>query len=164
MLQSAEGGSQDLGTSPKPKEGIEKIDLPPRFEYETGPDGKVIEKVIPQWEIRATGKKYVQELRGIFKGSGEQMLHESLMENKAIGLEKITRPDGSTDEVRADKVEMYRRQPGFCVHATRPTFVLNVPWEGAMKRLGIRRQRITKDYTETWYHDGRHVLEERHVG
>jgi hypothetical protein len=123
------------------REGIEKIDLPPRFEYETGPDGKVVEKVIPQWEIRAHGKKYVQELRGMFKDSAPQMMHDGWKEWNAIGEEKITRPDGSVDTVRADKVEMYRRQPGFCVAATRPTFTVNAPWEGSMRREGIIRAR-----------------------
>ena len=140
---------EDLQQSPRSevdpkepeKEGIEKIGLPPRYEYETGPDGKVVEKVIPQWEIRARGKKYVQELRGVFKDSAPQMMHEGWKEWNSIGEEKITRPDGSVDTVRADKLEMYRRQPGFCVSATRPTFTCNVPWEGSMKRDGITRAR-----------------------
>lgn len=137
------------------KEGIEKIDLPPRFEYETGPDGKTIEKVIPQWEIKAHGKKYVQELKGIFKDSAPQMMHETWKEWKSIGEEKITRPDGSVDTVRADMVDKYRAHPGFCATAIRPTFVVDVPWEGSMKRRGLR-------YSKTIYRDGvATVVEER---
>jgi hypothetical protein len=140
---------------------IEKVYLPPEQRTILNTDGTVKEvKTVNPWEIRATGKD-VQQLRGIFKDSAPQMMHEGFQEWKSIGETKITRPDGSVDTVRADKEEMYRKQPGFCVHATRPTFTLNVPWEGSLKQEGIKRQRITKDYTETWYHDGRHVLEER---
>lgn len=153
--RDAEGGSRAPRTSPKQKEGIEKIDLPPRFEYETGPDGKVVEKVIPQWEVRAHGKKYVKELSGMFKDSAPQMAHEQWKEWHSIGEEKITRPDGSVDTVRADKVEMYREHAGFCVAATRPTFNIDVPWEGSMKRRGLT-------YSKTIYRDGMAtVVEER---
>lgn len=153
--QNAEDVSPAQRTSPKQKEGIEKIDLPPRFEYETGPDGKVVERIIPQWEVRAHGKKYVKELRGMFKDSAPQMMHEGWKEWQSIGEEKITRPDGSVDTVRADKVQMYREHPGFCISATRPTFNLNVPWEGSMKRRGLR-------YSKTIYRDGvATVVEER---
>lgn len=134
---------------------LEKIDLPPRYEFEKQDDGTVKRKEIPQWEIRATGKD-VQALRGAFKDSAPQMMHEGWKEWQSIGETKITRPDGSTDVVRADKEALYRSQPGFCVHATRPTFTCNAPWEGSLKRLGIRRQKIL-------YRDGqRIVLEEKH--
>lgn len=141
---------------------IEKVYLPPEQRSVLNPDGTVKEvKTVNPWEIRATGKD-VQQLRGIFKESGQDMMHEGMKEWDAHGGGvKITRPDGSVDTVRADKEAMYRAHPGFCVTATRPTFVCEVPWEGSLKREGIRRQRITKDYTETWFHDGRHVLEER---
>ena len=128
---------KDQKTEPE-KEGIEKIDLPPRYEYETGPDGKVVEKVIPQWEIRAKGSKYVQELRGIFKDSATEMMHEGMKEWNANGGDlKITRPDGSVDTVRADKEELYRRQPGFCETATRPTVGVN--GFGGMRKRGLTR-------------------------
>jgi hypothetical protein len=154
-LQGNSEGPKDQETEPK-KEGIEKIDLPPRFEYETGQDGKVIEKKIPQWEIRAHGKKYVQELRGIFKESAPQMAHEQWLEWNKIGDEKITRPDGSVDTVRADKVDMYRQHPGFCVTATRPVF--EVDGFGGMKREGISRMRIR-------YSNGTRTIEEvKYIG
>ncbi len=154
--RSAEGGRQVPRTGPNQKEGIEKIDLPPRFEYETGPDGKVVEKVIPQWEIRAHGKKYVKELRGMFKDSAPQMMHEGWKEWNSIGEEKITRPDGSVDTVRADKVQMYREHPGFCVHATRPT--LTVSGFGGMKREGVSKMRIR-------YSNGVRTIEEvKYIG
>ena len=133
---------------------IEKVDLPPRYEVATGDDGKPCMKEIPQWEIKATGKE-VYELRGVFKDSAPQMMHDGWLEWQRIGEEVITKPDGSTDIVRADHLDNYRRQPGFCVKATRPTFTCNAPWEGSMKRQGIIRQWIKKDYTETWYADGR---------
>lgn len=135
---------------------IEKVDLEPRYEVEVGDDGKPFMKEIPQWEINATGKE-VYELEGIFKNSAPQMMHDTWKEWKAIGEEVITKPDGSKDVVRADHVDNYRRQPGFCVKATRPTFTCNAPWQGSMRRDGIIRQWIKKDYTETWYADGRKV-------
>jgi hypothetical protein len=142
---------------------IEKIELPPRIEQTVKEDGTVEEKRIPQWEIKATGKE-VQELRGAFKDTAPQMMHDTWKEWKAIGEAKITRPDGSTDVVRADHEPMYRQQPGFCVHATRPTFTMS-GW-GRMKAYGIVRQRIKwmsdGKLTETVYADGRKesVLEE----
>ena len=139
---------------------IEKVWLEPEQRTVLNGDGTVKEvNTVRPWEIRASGKE-VQELKGAFDDSGPAMLHESWKEDTKIGLTKITRPDGSTDVVRADREAQYRAHPGFCVHATRPTFVCAVPWEGSMKKSGIRRQRITKHYTETWYRDGRHVLEE----
>jgi len=120
---------------------IEKVDLPPRLEVSLGEDGKPVEKWIPQWEINASGKE-VGELQGMFKDSAPQMMHETWKEWKAIGEEKITKPDGSTDVVRADQVENYRRMEGFCVSATRPTFACNVPWEGSLKKRGLRREKI----------------------
>ena len=141
---------------PKPKEGIEKVYLPPEQRTVLNPDGTVKEvKTVTPWEIRATGVKYVKELKGIFKESAPQMMHEGWKEWNSVGEEKITRPDGSVDTVRADKVAMYRQQPGFCVAATRPTFNLAVPWEGSMKRRGLR-------YSKTIYRDGvATVVEER---
>ena len=143
----------EQATEPQ-KEGIEKIDLPPRFEYETGPDGKVVEKVIPQWEIKAHGKKYVQELRGMFKDSAPQMMHEGFKEwNDNGGDLKITRPDGSVDTVRADKEEMYRRQPGFCESRVRPG--MTIDGFGDMKRRGLTRFKAS-------YKNGvRTILEEK---
>jgi hypothetical protein len=83
---------------------------------------------------------HVKELKGIFKESAPQMMHEGWKEWNSIGEEKITRPDGSVDTVRADKLEMYRKQPGFCVRATRPTF--SADGFGGMKREGITKMRI----------------------
>lgn len=154
LLNQRPSGEGLKGQKTEPeKEGIEKIDLPPRYEYETQPDGSVKEKVIPQWEVRARGVKYVKELRGIFKDSAPQMMHDGWKEWNAIGEEKITRPDGSVDTVRADKVQMYREHPGFCVTATRPTFNVDVPWEGSMKRRGLM-------YSKTIYRDGQAVIVE----
>ena len=83
------------------------------------------------------------------------MMHEGWKEWNSIGEEKITRPDGSVDTVRADKVAMYKAQPGFCKTATRYGMVVNVPWEGSMKRRGLR-------YSKTIYRDGQAtVVEER---
>lgn len=107
-------------------------------------------KQVQPWEIRATGRK-TQELKGAFKDSGPEMMHEGWKEWNSIGETKITRPDGSVDTVRADKEEMYRNQPGFCETATRPTF--NVDGFGGMKRLGLTRLKIR-------FHNGeREVLE-----
>jgi hypothetical protein len=133
---------------------IEKKELEPRYEVAVGDDGKPCMKAIPQWEINATGKE-VNELEGIFKESAPQMMHDTWKQWRDIGEEKITKPDGSTDVVRADHLETYRKIPGFCQAATRPTFSCNVPWEGSMKRNGIIRQVVKKEYTETWYADGR---------
>lgn len=134
------------------KEGIEKVYLAPRHETVNNEDGTVTVKEIPQWEVRAKGKKYVKELRGMFKDSAQDMMHQSLKENKAAGGDvKITRPDGSVDTVRADREDMVRRMPGFCVHATRPTFTMD--GFGGMKSSGFTRMRIR-------YHNGqREILE-----
>ena len=114
-----------------PKEGIEKIDLPPRIEQTVNPDGTVTEKRIPQWEIKARGKKYVKELKGIFKDSAPQMMHEGLKEWKDKGGDlKITRPDGSVDTIRADKEDQLRASyPGFCKTRVRPGIMMpQAPW------------------------------------
>lgn len=103
-------------------------------------------KIVRPWEITATGKE-VHELDDAFKDSGPAMMHDGFNEWKSIGETTITKPDGSTDVVRADKERLYRDMPGFCVQATRPTFVLDVPWEGSMKRRGLR-------YSKTIYRDG----------
>lgn len=139
---------------------IERKELEPRYEPAIADNGKPYMKEIPQWEITASGKE-VGELEGIFKDTAPQMLHDSWKTWQAIGEETITKPDGSTDVVRADHLHNYRRIPGFCVKATRPTFMCNVPWEGSMKRDGIIRQWIKKDYTETWYADGRKEIKWR---
>ena len=118
-------------------------------------DGTEKMEIVEPWEVHATGRK-VYELKGAFKDSGPQMTHEKLEEIKKVGEVTITKPDGSPYMVRADTEHVFRDQPGYCVHATRPTFTLNVPWTGSMKREGIRRQKITRRYTETWYQDGRH--------
>lgn len=149
----------------KDKHGsLEKVYFEKEMRIVNHDDGTQSQKLVEPWEIRAKGNKHLQALRGAFKESGPQMFHDNWKEWKRIGEETITKPDGSTDVVRADKLQSYREMPGYCVHATKPTFTVNVPWEGSMKRQGIRRQRIAKDYIETWYHDGRHVLEERRVG
>lgn len=129
---------------------IEKIDLPPRLEQTVKEDGTVENRSIPQWEIKATGRE-VQELRGIFKDSAPQMMHEGWKEWNAIGETKITRPDGSVDVVRADKEEAVRAMPGFCKSATKPVFTMN--GFGGMRKEGITRMRIR-------YHNGqREILE-----
>lgn len=146
---------------------IEKVNLEPRYEVDVNDQGKPYMKEIPQWEIKATGKE-VNELEGIFKDTAPQMLHDSWKEWQSIGEETITKPDGSTDVVRADHLENYRRQPGFCVKATRPTFTCNVPWTGSMRRDGILRQRVkwTREgkIIETVYSDGRKTYEEDDSG
>lgn len=140
---------------------IEKKALEPRYEVAVSDEGKPYMKEIPQWEITASGKE-VGELEGIFKGSAEQMMHDSWKEWHSIGEEVITKPDGSTDVVRGDHFENYRRQPGFCVKATKPTFTMS--GFGSMKRDGILRQRVkwTREgkIIETVYSDGRKTLEE----
>ena len=119
---------------------IEKVWLPPEQKSVLNPDGTVKEvKTVRPWEIRATGKE-VQELRGVFKESAPQMMHESWRKAQKVGMTKITRPDGSTDDVLADTEAMYRQQPGFCVSATRPTFTMS--GFGGMRRDGITKMRI----------------------
>lgn len=118
-------------------------------------DGTEYTKLVEPWEIRAKGVEKVKELRGAFKESAPQMFHDNWKEWKRIGEETITKPDGTTDVVRADKLQSYRDMPGFCVHATKPSFLLDVPWEGSMKRRGLT-------YSKTIYRDGEvTVVEER---
>lgn len=133
---------------------IEKVYLPPEARTVKNPDGTETTKMVTPWEIRASGKE-VNELKGAFKDSGHQMMHEGWKEWNSIGETKITRPDGSVDTVRADKEQLYRQQPGFCVSATRPGIVCDVPWEGSMRRRGLM-------YSKTIYRDGvATVVEER---
>lgn len=128
---------------------ITKTYLPPEARTVKNPDGTETTKMVTPWEVKwekdekkdPEGKER-HELDDVFKDSGPEMMHEGFNEWKSIGETKITRPDGSTDIVRADKEELYRRQPGFCVKATRPTFTVNVPWIGSLRRQGITRQRI----------------------
>ena len=133
---------------------LEKRYFRPEARIVKNDDGTQTQKTVEPWEVHATGKK-CYELKGAFKDSAPQMMQDGWKEWQKIGEVTITKPDGSTDVVRADKEQMYRDQPGFCVHATKPTFTCNVPWEGSMRRLGIKRQRVGKHVTETWYHDGR---------
>lgn len=119
---------------------IEKVYLPPEQRSILNDDGTVREvKTVTPWEIRASGRE-VQELRGVFKDSAPQMMHESWQKAQRIGLTKITKPDGTSDEVLADKEALYRQQPGFCVSAVRPTFTM--PGFGGMKAAGLTRMRI----------------------
>lgn len=132
----------------KDKDGtLEKV----YFRPEARADGTLSEP----WEIRATGRK-VNELRGAFDDVKHSMLHESEKEWKQNGGDcVITKPDGSTDTVRADWEQNYRQMSGFCVAATKPTFLVAAPWEGSMKRRGLT-------YSKTVYRDGQAVvIEER---
>ena len=95
-------------------------------------DGTEETKLVQPWEVRATGRK-VQELRGSFKDSGPEMFQQGLKdwEDHGGGL-KITKPDGSVDEIRADKEELYRSMPGFCQSRIRPGIVMpQMPWHKA---------------------------------
>lgn len=128
---------------------IEKVYLPPEPRTVQNSDGTETTKTVHPWEVRWTkdekgdpeGKER-HELDDMFKESGPDMFHEGLTEWEKVGETKITRPDGSIDTVRADKEQLYRDQPGFCVKAVRPTFTVNVPWSGSLRREGITRQRI----------------------
>lgn len=131
---------------------IEKVYLPKEARTVKKKDGTTETKIVQPWEIRATGKE-VQELRGAFKDSAPQMMHEGWKEWNDIGETTITKPDGSTDVVRADKEPMYRAQPGFCERRVRPG--VTVSGFGSMKRDGVTRFKAS-------YSNGvRTVLEER---
>ena len=81
-------------------------------------------------------------------------MHDGMKEwNDNGGDLKITRPDGSVDTIRADKEDMYRRQPGFCV--ARVSAGLTIDGFGGMRQKGLTRFKAS-------YKDGvRTVLEER---
>jgi hypothetical protein len=114
-------------------------------------DGTEYTKIVEPWELRAHGRK-LQELRGAFKESAPQMMHEGAKEwERHGGGEVITKPDGTTDTVRADKVAMYRERPGFCVRRIRPG--ITVDGFGGMKRDGITRMKIR-------YSNGQRIIEE----
>lgn len=110
---------------------------------------KKVERVEP-WEIRATGKK-CQELKGAFKDTAPQMLHEQSELNKKIGMEKVTLPNGTVDEFRADQVDMLRQRPGVCQTRIRPGIM--VSGFGGMKREGLTRVKIR-------YVKGERIIEE----
>jgi len=121
------------------KEGtLKKVYFPEHWKMVPQKDGTEKAELVEPWEIRATGKK-TNELRGVFKGVKDQMLHESAKQWEDAGGDLvISKPDGSTDTVRADMEDRYRQIPGFCLLATKPTLVCDVPWEGSMKRRGLR--------------------------
>jgi len=125
---------------------IEKKWFPPEARLQK--DGST--KIVRPWEITATGKE-VHELDDAFKDSGPEMMQEGWKEWNSVGETTITKPDGSTDVVRADKEHLYRNMPGFCERAVRPTFTVNVPWEGSMRRDGL-------SYTKILYKDGERVV------
>ena len=88
-------------------------------------DGSV-ERVEP-WEIKATGRK-VNELRGIFKESARENIQEQTRRNETIGMQKITTPHGTVDEIQADKVDFLKGH-GFCRTRVRPAITMpRVPW------------------------------------
>lgn len=132
---------------------LEKVYFKKRPKAVTNEEGVSEQKMVQPWEIRATGRK-VQELRGAFKDSGPEMMHEGYKEWQANGGDlKITKPDGSVDTIRADKEELYRQQPGFCQARVRPG--MTIDGFGEMKRRGLTRFKAS-------YKDGvRTVLEER---
>lgn len=103
---------------------LEKVYFEPRAVVE---DGKT--RISEPWEIRATGKK-VNELKGAFKQQAPEMLHQGMQDWAQGGGDlKITRPDGSSDIVRADKEHLYRQMPGFCESRIRVGVVMpHMPW------------------------------------
>lgn len=101
--------------------------------------GKPMEETVRPWRIEATGKE-VNELRGTFKDTAPQMLHESAKEWEARGGSvKITKPNGEVDDVRADLLDRYRAKPGFCKTRIRPG--ITVSGFGGMRKRGISRYR-----------------------
>ena len=92
-------------------------------------DGTEYTKLVEPWELRAEGKK-LQELKGAFKDSAPQMLHQGMKDWESGGGDlKITRPDGSVDVIRADKEPLYRSQPGFCQKRVRVGITMpHMPW------------------------------------
>lgn len=124
------------------------------FQPQAKPDGTLTEP----WEVRATGRK-VNELRGAFKDTAPQMLQEGMKSWEAGGGDLvITKPDGSTDTVRADMESQYRNLPGFCETRVNPG--IQVSGFGGMQRDGLKRYRATAGCREYWYTDGRYVKEE----
>jgi hypothetical protein len=115
---------------------IEKVYLPPEARIVKQDDGTEKTEIVTPWEIRATGKE-VNELRGVFKESAPQMLHETQKEWASIGEETITLPNGKTDVVRADKLDRYRNKPGFCKARIRPG--ITVDGFGGMRARGQTR-------------------------
>lgn len=79
------------------------------------------------------------------------MMQDGWKEWQKYGQETITKPDGTTDVVRADKLQMYRDQPGFCVQRIRPG--ITISGFGGMKREGLTRMRIR-------YSNGERIIEE----
>lgn len=127
---------------------IEKVWLPKEARIKK--DGTT--EIVEPWEIRATGKD-VQALKGALKENAEKEFHEHVQEDEKIGMEKITRPDGSVDEVRADWVPRLRQEYGFCRHAVRSSISIN--GFGSMRARGLTRYKAI-------YRDGvRTVVEER---
>lgn len=107
---------------------LEKIWEQPYDRLTVQEDGTEKTERVEPWEVRATGKK-VQELRGAFKESAPQMLHEQAELNKKIGMQRITLADGSVDSVRADHVDKLRARPGVCRTRIRPGITMpQMPW------------------------------------
>lgn len=87
--------------------------------------GKPLEETVRPWRIEATGKD-VNELRGAFDYSGPELLHEGVKDwERSGGGVRVTRPDGSVDEVPARLEDRYRAKPGFCRTRIRPGVTVN---------------------------------------
>jgi hypothetical protein len=110
------------------------------------------------YEIRAKGAKACQALKGEMKDSSQTVMQQAYNRDRKYGVEVLSDPNGKPVPVLGTEVDRYRAA-GYGVKGLKT--VMRVNGFGGMQREGIRRQRIGRHFTETWYRDGRYVREER---
>jgi hypothetical protein len=107
---------------------IEKVYFQKEARIVKKDDGTQETKIVEPWEIRAEGRK-LQELKGAFKDSAPQMLHQGMKDWEAGGGNLVITTPNGTDTIRADKEHLYRGRPGFMESRVRPGIMMEqMPW------------------------------------
>lgn len=126
-----------------PETGEPLMDLPP------------VEKEL--FELKADGKD-VGALSEMMGDVGDIHAQQAYNRERKYGVAEVSDPNGNPVRVLQNEVAQYESQ-GFNQRALKSTFRVN--GRGQMQREGIRRFVMHPGYTETWYRDGRYVIEGR---
>ena len=108
------------------------------------------------FELRADGKD-VGALDEMIGDVGDIHAQQAYNREKKYGVAVLSDPNGNPVRVLENEVGQYEAN-GFNKKALKSTFRAN-GW-GGMARDGIRRYVRHATFTETWYRDGRYVIEE----
>lgn len=109
------------------------------------------------FELKADGKD-VGALDEMMEGVGDVHAQQAFNRERKHGVAVCSDPNGNPVRVLQTEVSDLEAN-GYNRAALKSTFRVNVPWEGSMRRLGIRKQKIGNGWVETWYRDGRRTLE-----